>query len=352
MYWKYVVRRLLYAALILVVCVFVFSLLFNTVADKVLRAQIDEQVKGELTQLNKTSQTPIRPEQQLAIRQERTALLYDRFHLNEPMLSRIMFRTFSSLSFNFGESMQMKSMGGSTQVTTIIFERVPRTLLLFGVAAVIDIILGVWLGLVKARRSGKAMDRATDIVTMVVFGLPAWWLGMMLIMLFAFAIPIFPSSAMHASPPPAEALGYFLDLLYHLVLPVATLVLLGFWGRAYLTRNLVLSTLQEDFIMSARARGLSERRILFGHTLRAAAPPIVTMSVLALVVSIGGGLVFEGIFSWPGLGNLYWQAVQQNDVPVLMADLTVTTALFIAALAFLDLVYGFLDPRVKVGGKA
>ncbi len=351
MYWKYVVRRLLYAALIMVVCVFVFSLLFNTVADKVLRAQIDEQVKGELTQLAKTNPN-MRQDQRMAIREERTARLYERFHLNESMVSRVMFRTFSSLKFDFGESMQMKSMAGSTSVNTILFERVPRTLLLFGVAAVLDIVLGVWLGLVKARRAGKTLDRSTDIVTMIVFGLPGWWLGMMLIMLFAFALPIFPSSAMHSSPPPAQALGYFLDLMWHLALPVITLILLGFWGRAYVTRNLVLSTLQEDFIMSARARGLSERRILFGHTLRAAAPPIVTMSLLALVVSIGGALVFEGIFSWPGLGNLYWQAVQQNDVPVLMGDLTVTTALFIAALAFLDLVYGFLDPRVKVGGKA
>jgi peptide/nickel transport system permease protein len=133
---------------------------------------------------------------------------------------------------------------------------------------------------------------------------------------------------------------------------VFTLVILGFWGRAYITRNIVLSTLQEDFIMSARARGLSERRILFGHTLRAAAPPIVTMSLLALLGSVGGALIFEGIFSWPGLGNLYWVAVQQNDIPVLMGNLTVTTALYIGGLAFLDLIYGFLDPRVKVGGKA
>ena len=351
MYWKYVVRRILYAALIMVVCVFIFSALFNTVADKVMRGQIDEQVKGEIVQIQKSNRG-MHPEQLQAIRDQRTAQLYAQYHLNEPMMQRIMYRTLSSLVFNFGTSTQMKSLAGSNNVNTIIYERIPRTLLLFGVAAVLDIILGVWLGLVKARRAGKMMDRSTDLVTMVLFGLPLWWLGMMFIMLFAFAIPIFPSSAMHASPPPADALGNFLDLMHHLALPVITIVLFGFWGRAYITRNLVVSTLQEDFIMSARARGLSERRILFGHTLRSAAPPIVTMSLLALVVSIGGGLVFEGIFSWPGLGNLYWQAVQQNDVPVLMADLMVTTVLFIACLAFLDLIYGFLDPRVKVGGKA
>jgi peptide/nickel transport system permease protein len=268
------------------------------------------------------------------------------------MMTRVLNRTWSALTLQLGTSTQIKSAAGETEVMTIIAERIPRTLLLFGVVAAIDIVAGVWLGMRKARKAGKLMDRSTDIVTMIVFGLPTWWLGMLLIMIFAFAIPIFPSGAMHMSPPPESSLGYFLDLLYHLVLPVFTLVILGFWGRAYITRNIVLSTLQEDFIMSARARGLSERRILFGHTLRAAAPPIVTMSLLALLGSVGGALIFEGIFSWPGLGNLYWVAVQQNDIPVLMGNLTVTTALYIGGLAFLDLIYGFLDPRVKVGGKA
>lgn len=104
--------------------------------------------------------------------------------------------------------------------------------------------------------------------------------------------------------------------------------------------------------MSARARGISEQKVLFGHTLRAAAPPIVTMAVLGLLGSLFGAIVFEGIFSWPGMGSLYWQSVQQNDIPVLMGNLSMTTGIYIIGLAFLDLIYGFLDPRVKVGGKA
>jgi peptide/nickel transport system permease protein len=204
----------------------------------------------------------------------------------------------------------------------------------------------------KARKAGGVLDRATDVGTMVVFGLPVWWLGMMMIMIFSFVIPIFPSSGMHSAPPPEGAFAYLLDLLWHMALPVITLVILGFWARAYLTRNIVLSTLQEDFVMSARARGLPERKILFGHTLRSAAPPIATMTVLALLGSVGGSLLFEGIFSWPGMGNLYWVAVTLNDVPVLMGNLAVTTALYMAGLVLLDLVYGLLDPRIKVSGKA
>jgi len=351
MYWKYFVRRILYAVMILAVTVFVFSALFSTVAEQVLRAQIIEQVNAEALTLAR-QRTSLDPNAAQVFREFRTQQLIRRHSLDQPMTVRIVKRTLDALTLQLGNSTQIKSAAGETDVMTIIAERIPRTLLLFGVVAAIDIIAGVWLGMRKARQAGKFMDRSTDIVTMIVFGLPTWWLGMLLIMVFAFAIPIFPSGAMHMSPPPESSLGYFLDLMYHLVLPVFTLVILGFWGRAYITRNIVLSTLQEDFIMSARARGLSERRIVFGHTLRAAAPPIVTMSLLALLGSVGGALVFEGIFSWPGLGNLYWVAVQQNDIPVLMGNLTVTTALYIGGLAFLDLIYGFLDPRVKVGGKA
>mgnify|MGYP006288502927 FL=1 len=119
-----------------------------------------------------------------------------------------------------------------------------------------------------------------------------------------------------------------------------------------MTRNIVVGTLQEDFIMSARARGLPEKKVLYGHGLRAAAPPIVTMGVMSLLMSIQGRLIFEGIFNWPGMGNLYWIAVQQNDIPVLLGLLATTTFVYLASLAFLDVIYGFLDPRIKVGGRA
>jgi peptide/nickel transport system permease protein len=145
---------------------------------------------------------------------------------------------------------------------------------------------------------------------------------------------------------------YFIDMIWHITLPLFTLLILGFWGTAFITRNIVLGILQEDYIMAARARGIPEAKVLFGHTLRTAAPPLMTIAVLGLLGSIGGAIVFEGIFSWPGIGNLYWIAVQQNDVPVLMSSLAITIGLYQMGLILLDLVYGFLDPRIKVGGKA
>jgi peptide/nickel transport system permease protein len=350
MYWKYAVRRVIYAFLMFAVIVFIFSAIFNSVADRVMRSQIQETVNGESRAFLRQG-VQRNQDQFLVWKAQRTAELIGMYHLDEPLFSRIFWRTIDTITFNLGQSTIIRSSAGEQDVMVIVTERIPRTLLLFGTVAVIDLVLGVFVGMRKARRAGGLMDRTTSMGTMVVYGMPAWWFGMLLIMLFAFTIPLFPSGAMHSTPPP-EGIGYTLDLLYHMILPVLTLVILGFWGVAYITRNVVLGTLQEDFIMSARARGISEQRVLFGHTLRAAAPPIVTMAVLGLLGSLFGAIIFEGIFSWPGMGSLYWQSVQQNDIPVLMGNLSMTTGIYIIGLAFLDLIYGFLDPRVKVGGKA
>ncbi|HOW99781.1 MAG TPA: ABC transporter permease, partial [Deltaproteobacteria bacterium] len=181
--------------------------------------------------------------------------------------------------------------------------------------------------------------------------MPTWWLAMMLILFFVYGLKWFPSGGVNSVPTP-EGFMFILDRLWHMTLPVLTLILLGFWGLAFVVRNIVLSILQEDYIMSARARGIPENKVLFGHTMRTAAPPLVTIALLSLLSSISGAIIFEGIFSWPGLGNLYWVAVQQNDIPVLMGDLAMSTGLYQAGLVILDLIYGFLDPRIKVGGKA
>ncbi len=185
---------------------------------------------------------------------------------------------------------------------------------------------------------------------MVMFGIPRWWVGLMFIMLFGYGLKIFPTGGQLSTPPPAPGLPYVLDYLKHLALPVITIVSLGFWGTSLIIRNIVLGTIQEDFIMTARARGVGERSILFKHTLRTAAPPIVTIVLLSLLASFSGSMITETIFSWPGMGNLYIQATNTNDVPVLLANIAVTTGLYQAGIVILDLIYGFLDPRIKAGG--
>jgi len=346
MFWKYILKRVIYGLLIYAVLIFIFSSLFNTVMEQTLRGQIEEEIRAEIMSLDS-----LNAQQTQSFIENRRADKYSQYRLDKPIFERVIWRTWSTLTLNLGRSSSIRSSAGDRSVWAIVSEKIPRTLLLFSTAMFVDIIIGIWLGLKKAQKAGGVLDRSTSVGTMVVFGMPSWWLGMILIMFFAYTIKIFPSGGLHTTPPP-EGIANFFDLIYHLALPVLTLVVLGFWGRAFLTRNIVLGILQEDYIMAARARGIPERKVLYGHTMRTAAPPIVTMSLLALLASVSGNIVFEGIFNWPGMGNLFWFALQQNDVPVLMGNLAVTTALYIGGLVLLDLVYGLLDPRIKVGGRA
>ena len=347
MYWKYSLRRIFHGFAIYIVIIFLFSALFNTTMEKTVKVQIEEEIRAELMALKST----MNADEISRYLSERRTLKYQLYHLDEPVRQRIIWRAIDTLRLNLGKATLIKSSAGEEGVKEIVGEALPRTILLFTSAVALDILLGLWLGLKKAQRVGSFMDKASSIVTMTVYGMPVWWLGMLIIMFFAYVLKLFPSGGMHSTPPPS-GIAYYLDILYHMALPVMTVVSIGFWGRAFLIRNIVLGILQEDYIMAARARGITERKVLYGHVMRSASPPIATMAVLSLLASVGGNLVIEGIFSWPGLGNLYWIAIEQNDIPVLMGCLSVTTALYIFGLVLLDLIYGYLDPRIKVGGKA
>ena len=348
MYGRYVIKRIIYGFINYVLIIFIFSALFNTFMETTLKSQIDEMIHGEFMSRDLSG---FSAEDISKLREERRDELYQRYHLYDPLLFRVFWRAYDTLTFNLGNSTNITSSSGERDVGIIIGEAIPRTALLFTVSSFFNILIGIFLGIKKAQKPGKLLDQSTSIITMVVYGMPSWWLGMMLIMFFVYTINVFPSGGILSTPPPS-GFKYYLDILYHMALPVLTLVLLRAWGGAYLIRNIVLGTLQEDYIMSARARGIPEKRVLYGHTLRSAAPPIVTMSIMNLLVSFSGAIIFEGIFSWPGMGNLYWVALQQNDIPVLMGNLSITTLLYMSGLILLDLIYGFLDPRRKVGGKA
>ncbi len=346
MYRTYVLKRIAYGILMYIVMVFVYSTLFNNVADKTLRSQIDEQVAQEATRLRNVTE-----EQLTTWVDQRRQVKIKQYHLDQPLVSRIFFRSLNTITFNFGNSSIIKASNGDRLVIGIILEALPRTLLLFTLEVILSTVLGVALGLYMAQRPNGFLDRFSSGVTMITNGLPSWWLGMIMIMVFSYGVPIFPSGGLHINPAPQGFAG-FLDLMWHLSLPLLTLLLLTVWGTGYLTRNIVLSNLQEDFVMAARARGIAERRVLFGHTLRTSMPAIMTLAVLSLFSSIAGNIIVEGIFGWPGIGNLYFVAVQQNDVPILMATLSIETLFNMVGFILLDIIYGLLDPRIKVGGKA
>ena len=341
----YALRRLVSGLVMYLVLMLVFSAVFNATNEATARAQIEEQVRMEATRLRNAGAEQV--ENFIA---EQRARMTRAWRLDRPLLERIVMRAWETVTFRLGNSTVIKSSAGEREVFAIIAEVMPRTILLFGTAILAELALGILLGLAMARRPGGRLDRLASLGTMAVFGMPSWWFGMLMIMLFAYFVPIFPSGGLASTPPPSGAAAV-LDLLHHMALPLAALLAIRFWGTAYLTRNIALGVLQQDYITAARARGLPERRVLFGHALRSAAPPLATTVVLSLLASVGGNIIYEGIFSWPGMGNLYWIAVERNDIPVLMGLLSVTTGLYMAGLVALDILYGFLDPRIRAGSR-
>ena len=345
MFTYFVIKRILKGIVMFVILMFMSSAIFNTVSEKTLKAQIEENINAEVRGLSN-----MRTEDVANFIKERREYYYDIYWLNRSIGERIFIRAINTITFQFGKSTIMMDSNGNREVIKIIGEALPRSIILFTTASVIQMIIGLIIGLIKARKAGGLFDRTTSIITMIVYGMPTWWLSMILIMVLVYKFNLFPSGGVHSIPIPTGIM-YYLDMLWHMSLPLITLTLISFWGLSFVVRNIVLSTLQEDYIMAARARGISEKSVLLGHTLRSSAPPIVTITLLGLLGSIAGSIIFEGIFSWLGLGNLYWISVQQNDIPVLMGNLAITTALYQFGLVVLDISYGFLDPRIKVGGK-
>jgi len=221
--------------------------------------------------------------------------------------------------------------------------------MLFTTATIIVILLGLFLGLKAAQGVGGLLDRSVSVFAMFSNSLPMWWFGMLMILALSYGLNLFPSGGKVSTPPPTDPLLYWIDVLKHMALPLITIVFVSFGSWTYVTRNIVVGTLQEDFVMAARAKGLPERKVVYGHVLRSASPPIITMSIFSLLGSLGGAMITESVFTWPGMGRLYWIALQAGDVKVLLGLTFIFTFLYLVATIAIDLVYGFLDPRVKVG---
>ena len=347
MYRKFVLKRVMYGIFMYILMILTFSILFNNVAEQTLHDQIEEQITQEIRAYKNMNK-----EQLVSIASEKRAQKTQMYHLDQPLVLRIFYRTLDTLMFNYGNATILKAANGDKEVINIELAYLPNTLILFATQVVITILIGIPMGLWAARKPNGLLDRTTSALSMITNGLPAWWLGLIMIMAFAYGpLGIFPSGGIHINPAP-EGWDGVLDYLWHLSLPLITLVLLSIWGTAYLVRNIVLGNLQEDFVMAARARGIPERYVLLGHTLRTSMPAILTIVILGLFSSISGNIVFEIIFGWPGLGKLYWVAIQGNDIPVLMGTLAISTLINILGFVILDIIYGWLDPRIKVGGTA
>ena len=279
---------------------------------------------------------------------QQIALQIKNLGLEEPWYSpnRFINTLFKVMMLDLGKSSFFISDSGSSSVKDIMIEKIPRTLLLFTTSTLVIVIIGILLGIFLASKSDSKLDRANSIFAVFSHSIPVWWLGMIMIFIFAFSLNIFPARSTPLTPP--DSLFYIFDLLYHMILPFITMVILGFGSVAYIVRHIVSGILNEDFIKAKFAMGIPKRKILYSSALKNAAPPIVTMIALGLAGSFGGAFTVEVVFDWPGMGKLYFDAIGLMDVPIIIGLTYVSTLIFLITVFFIDIIYAYLDPRVKL----
>ena len=216
----------------------------------------------------------------------------------------------------------------------VVLERAPATLTLTATAVVLGLAVGIPAGVVAAVRAGGVLDRLVMAMVLLGQSVPTFWLGLLMIRIFAVNLRWVPVS------------GYGTAL--HLVMPALALGLYLAALLARLTRSEMLEALAQDYVRTARAKGLSERAVTIAHALKNALLPIVTLIGLQLGALLGGAVVTETVFAWPGIGTLILDAILRKDYPVLLAAVELVAAAFIVINMLLDLLYGYLDPRLRL----
>ncbi|MEM2760951.1 MAG: ABC transporter permease [Nitrososphaerales archaeon] len=345
---RFLLKRSANMAIVLFFVVFLTLVLVGPTMDNILKRSIEVSVTEEIAQNKALLATFKDPKELEDYKKNLVEIRSKALGLDEPWYSpkRLGLTMVKILSFDLGRSFFLQSDTGSNQVSDIILERLPRTILLFTSATIIITLIGLYLGAFSASKAGSIVDRFTSSFAVISSSFPVWWTGMLMIFAFAFIYRVFPARATPLIP--ATDPAYFWSLLYHMTLPLITLIIIGFGAWAYIVRNFVIGILNEDYIMVKRAEGIPERKIIYSHALKNAAPPIITSIALGLSGSIGGAIITEAVFDWPGMGKLYFDAISVFDIPVIVGLTYVTTLVFLASIFIADLIYGWFDPRVKV----
>ncbi len=237
------------------------------------------------------------------------------------------------------------SFASHQPVLALVAERLPNTVYLMGTVFVTVLLLAIPIGVFAAVKQYSWFDHVVTGATFAFLSTPTFWLGLLLIIAFGLQLRLFPLGGIDT---PGQPFNLF-DRLRHLVLPVATIALVQLGSHVRYLRASMLETINQDYMRTARSKGLGERAVVLRHALKNAAIPLVTVVALDVPELFAGALVTEQIFGWPGMGRLFWDAATRFDYPVLMGILTVSSALIVLANLFADVVYGYLDPRIRFG---
>ena len=274
---------------------------------------------------------------------ETMAALRERFGLDQPVVSQLLNFLGHLAHFDLGFSPRY-----NMPVLDMIMTRLPNTLLLMVTALSFALVLGILLGSVMAAWAGRWPDRVLSVVVLLFYSMPGFWVGLMAVVLFSVKLGWLPTGGMMTIGAGLSGVGRVLDVAHHLILPAASLSL--FYAAIYtrLMRASMLEVAGQDYVRTARAKGISERRVMYGHTLRNALLPLVTVVGVQVGSLLGGSVLVESVFGWPGLGRLAFEAVQQRDYNLLLGILLLSSLLVIAVNLVIDLLYAVLDPRIEL----
>jgi peptide/nickel transport system permease protein len=265
------------------------------------------------------------------------------FGLDKPIYVQYWIWLRGMLTLDFG-----KSFMDNRPVLTLIGERMPATLLLSGLSEILLFLIAVPLGVAAAYYRGRFLDRFTTLFAFVGFATPTFWLALMLMLVFGVQLGWFPVSGMQSTG--AEYMPWyeqFWDLLLHLLMPLVVTTFGGLASVSRYARTSMLEVIRQDYIRTARAKGLSEFQVVFKHALRNALIPIVTLLGLSLPALIGGSFIIESIFAWPGMGRLGFEAIMSRNYTVVMGVGIISAFLTLFGNLLADLGYAFLDPRIR-----
>lgn len=234
-------------------------------------------------------------------------------------------------------------------VMRVILDALPWTLLLVTSSTLVSSVLGILAGLATASKRAGALDRTLLNVAMFFRSMPAFWLALVLLIFFGYHLGLFPLYGAYTyGRVYGSLLEYIVDVVHHLTLPFVTLMLLTTSAYLVLSRNLAVDVMTEDFITTARAKGLPERTILYKHALRPILAPLATVTAIDLGYSIGGALMIETVFSLPGVGKLMYDAVLMTDYPVLVGVVIITSAVTLVLVTIVEILAAAIDPRVRL----
>jgi peptide/nickel transport system permease protein len=346
---KYTAFRLLTMIITVVVGLYITILIANMggYVDTIRIAQIREDVNSKMA--GNPALRSLTIEQRASMSQDQIQSRIHALGLDRPFAIRSFNFLKNAITLNLGRAFNMVSNSGANSVRTIILERLPPTLVLFGASDIILFLLALVVALGLSRKYGSILDKIAVALT-PLSSAPGWFYGIFIILIFASVLRVLPFGGMVDSPPPASKILYILSLLKHMILPVMAYTLSSIFLSIFSWRTFFLIYSSEDYVEMAKAKGLSSRAIQSNYILRPTLPTIITSFALLVIGSWIGAPIFETIFNWPGLGRALFQAVGLFDTPVIIGETVIFSYLLAITVFILDLVYALVDPRVKVGG--